>query len=79
MPAVNTDYLQKSKHQKTSAWLLLCGGAALNLTWYFIYANGVNGETINGIVNIFNPTGPVIALAGFGCIAGSIPLFIAAS
>ena len=28
-PTIQSDYLQKSKHQKTAAWILLGGGAVL--------------------------------------------------
>jgi len=28
-PSIQSDYLEKSKHQNTTAWILLAGGAAL--------------------------------------------------
>ncbi len=36
VPAVKTDYLQKSKKQKTAAWVLMGGGTALFLTGFAI-------------------------------------------
>ena len=36
VPKPNTDYLQKSKKQKTTAWILLGGGATLVLTGIII-------------------------------------------
>ena len=72
-----TDYLQKSKKQKTIAWVLLGGGATLVLTgiiipkgdlvqegWYFkSYEN-------DGIKGTFE-------LIGLVSMIGSIPFFIA--
>ena len=65
------DYLQKSKNQKTTAWVLLGGGAALILV----------GDLVgNSKESSFSDaaTGVVIAGAGVLSMLGSIPLFIAA-
>ena len=71
------DYLQKSKHQKTAAWLLLGGGTVL--------------VTIGGLINaheVYDPysfdrnysnKGTPLTIAGTLAIAGSIPLFIVAA
>ena len=70
-------YLQKSKNQKTAAWLLLSGGAVMGATGYvlFIY-EGLKGDGIYG-------TKAKLALtmfyAGGAAIVGSIPLFIASA
>ena len=72
------DYLQKSKRQKTAAWILSSGGAAL-----FII-----GAAIDSGEPEFNPVcfcyvgsndgaRAALMLAGIGAIGGSIPLFIA--
>ena len=64
------DYLQKSKNQKTAAWILLGGGTAL-AAGGFIWASS----------NIFSTSsGPeVLLLVGIGCMTGSIPFFISSS
>ena len=64
------DYLQKSKNQKTTAWVLLGGGAALILV----------GDLIgNRKESSFNDAGTGVIIAGAGVLSmlGSIPLFIA--
>ena len=67
---MQTDYLQKSKNQKTAAWILLGGGTAL-AAGGFIWASS----------NIFSTSsGPeVLLLVGIGCMTGSIPFFISSS
>jgi len=72
-----TDYLQKSKKQKTVAWVLLGGGATFVLTGIIIPKGDVvhegawgNDYENDGIKSTFGVT-------GFLCMAGSIPFFIA--
>ena len=57
------DYLQKSKNQKTAAWILLGAGA----TCLAIAAPG----------NVSLDIVPVLVIGGGGMVVGSIPLFIA--
>ncbi len=59
-------YLQKSKHQKTAAWILLGGGIALGVTGVIVDAS--NWESSGGDV--------LLVLGGVSMIS-SIPLFIA--
>jgi len=59
-------YLQKSKHQKTAAWILLGGGIALGVTGVIVDAS--NWESSGGDV--------LLVLGGVSIIS-SIPLFIA--
>ncbi|MBL0273349.1 MAG: hypothetical protein IPQ06_09845 [Chitinophagaceae bacterium] len=67
------DYLQKSKHQKTAAWILVSGGSlcAMLGTIQFNFA-GSDGE-----VNNSNST--VFLVTGLAAIGASIPFFIASS
>ena len=44
---INTDYLQKSKHQKTAAWVLLGGGTAMMFTGGIIWGNEVKKKEEN--------------------------------
>ncbi len=70
-PKVQADYLQKSKNQKTTAWVLLGGGAGLILL----------GDLIgNSKESSFSDAGTGVIIAGVGALSmlGSIPLFIAA-
>ena len=64
--SLKTDYLQKSKNQKTAAWVMLGGGVAL----------GVGGAAWAG--SDWEASGPgVLIVIGGAFIIGSIPLFIA--
>lgn len=67
------DYLKKSKHQKTAAWILL-GGGLLSATLGTVQFNfaGSDGEVDNSNSTIFLVT-------GLAAIGTSIPLFIASS
>ena len=70
-------YLQKSKKQKTAAWVLLSGGTVMCASGYtfFIYES-FQGDGIYGVK-------AKIALAlfygGGAAIVGSIPLFVASA
>lgn len=78
-----TDYLKKSKNQKTAGWILLGGGALMTTIGTVVVANDITDE----LVNIFDPNPPakknetlgsVLFYGGLVAVAGSIPLFIAA-
>jgi len=79
-----TDYLHKSKKQKTAAWILLGGGIAMTITGTVIYHNAYNkaaeedpfGTLLTLGTNV-NPGGAVLAIVGLLSTIGSIPLFIA--
>lgn len=71
VPSVKTDYLQKSKNQKSAAWTLLGGGTAL-IGIGFIVGDGKNASFDDAA------TGAVLAGVGLLSAIGSIPLFIAA-
>ena len=64
------DYLQKSKNQKTAAWILLGGGTAM-AAGGFIWASSNILSTASGSEFLF--------FVGIGCMTGSIPLFILSS
>ena len=70
IPVLKTDYLQKSKNQKTAGWVLVGGGTALIVTG-FIVGNSENST--------FDDAATGATLAGIGVLSalGSIPLFIA--
>ena len=69
---VNTDYLKKSKSQKTTAWVMLGGGAA------FILIGDLIG---NSKGSSFSDAGTGVVIAGIGVLSmiGSIPVFIASA
>ncbi len=78
--------LQKSKKQKTAAWILLGGGGALTTIGFIVGISQAANDFSNGISNIFtntnystsSSTGAIImVIAGTGAMLGSIPLFIA--
>jgi hypothetical protein len=70
VPSVQKDYLQKSKHQKTAAWILLGGGTALMVTG-IIVGSGEDAYITDAVGGA--------AVAGIGLLStiASIPLFIA--
>ncbi len=73
-------YKKKSKNQKTTAWILLTGGAAVSLGGMIIQAGT---ETLGILVYMtgtepeYNQTGNYVAYAGLSTMATSIPFFIA--
>lgn len=60
------DYVQKSKHQKTAAWIMLGGGLALAVTGVAVSAS-----------NWESSAGDVLLVIGGASMIGSIPFFIA--
>ena len=70
VPSIKTDYLVKSKNQKTAAWVLLGGGTALIGLGFLI------GDSKNSTFDDA-ATGAVLGGIGFLSTIGSIPLFIA--
>ena len=70
VPVIKTDYLVKSKNQKTAAWVLLGGGVVLIGTGFLI-GDGKNSTFEDAAAGAF--------FAGIGVLSaiGSIPLFIA--
>ena len=84
-PAIQTDYLKKSKNQKTAAWILLGGGTTLTILGGALALHDF-GE---GLGNIFNPNpqpthnngtaAGIFVVTGAVSMLGSIPLFISAS
>lgn len=76
------DYLQKSKKQKTVAWIFLAGGGALTTTGLAIGINGAADELVDAFTGEKNNTfeiSTVMFFTGAASILGSIPLFIASS
>jgi hypothetical protein len=78
------DYLLKSRHQKTAAWILVAGGItsttiavtialaeASTFAWR-IWLSPDGPNTHQGLINALSITGTI-------ALIGSIPLFIAAS
>ncbi|MCF3110268.1 hypothetical protein LL912_15900 [Niabella sp. CC-SYL272] len=72
VPAVmKQDYMQKSRRQKTAAWILLGGGVALS-TGGIIWA--LEGDWSS------NDSGPdILFFTGVASMLGSIPVFIASA
>ena len=75
VPPVKTDYLKKSKSQKTIAWLLLGGGTAVLAVTLIAEASSVCFGT--GCTD--HPFPYVVVGLGGAAIVGSIPFFIASS
>ena len=80
LQSIKTEYLRKSKSQKTAAWVLLGGGIAMTITGMVIYSNAYTDAVEDNpwyFGTDANPAGAVIATVGLLSCAGSIPLFIA--
>ena len=84
VPHDYTYFMEKSRGQKTAAWVLLGGGVAMTVIGSVVYSNAYNrnweedpwGTALTMGMNT-DPTGAIIATAGVLVAAGSIPLFIA--
>ena len=86
IPTVKTDYLKKSKNQKTAAWILLGGGFALSTTSIVMASSKVTEDYVSAIAGVFS-TEPapqndytaenILLITGTAAMLGSIPLFIA--
>lgn len=68
--------LQKSKKQKTTAWIMLGGGAGLAIAGYIIMQNEAEKDPLGSLLGQ-NATGVVVFIAGDAAMLGSIPFFIA--
>ena len=86
MPAIKTDYLKKSKNQKTAAWVLLGGGFALTTTSIVMASSKITEDYVNVIAGVFssepvqenNYTAEnILLITGTASMLASIPLFIA--
>lgn len=75
------EYLLKSKHQKTLAWVLLGGGGALFAIGGIIGVHVVSNVLSGQFEKADNNVGPAVILDIVGGVSmlGSIPLFIIAS
>jgi hypothetical protein len=75
------DYLTKSKHQKTAAWIMLGGGAALATVGVIISSARVYDELGTAFTTGHDDktfvAGGILAAVGGLSMVGSIPLFIA--
>ncbi|MEP7232245.1 MAG: hypothetical protein ABI691_18425 [Ginsengibacter sp.] len=75
------DYLLKSKHQKTAAWVMLGGGTSLLVAGGIIgirgFANLLSGEVDKAGNNV--GLAGLLDITGAAAMLGSIPLFIASS
>jgi len=68
-----TDYLKKSKKQKTIAWTMLAGGMTIG----FIGLTQINLAGSDGDIN--NTPGTIMFFTGVASSLASIPFFIASS
>lgn len=78
----STDYLKKSKSQKTAAWILLGGGTLLATIGAGITTADATEVVLTGLFTgeeaHTSSAGPILSLVGLTAMVGSIPLFIAA-
>jgi hypothetical protein len=86
LQAVKTDYLKKSKNQKTTAWILLGGGFALSTTSMLIATSKVTEDYVYVFAGVFSgepapqnnyTAESILLVTGTAAMLGSIPLFIA--
>lgn len=86
VPSVQTDYLQKSKNQKTAAWILLGSGSVLMTTSVLLAVPKATEELSYGLNQLFGgepapevdyTVENVLLITGTAAVLGSIPLFIA--
>ena len=86
IPVVKTDYLKKSKNQKTAAWVLLGGGFALTTTSIVMASSKITEDYATVIAGVFssepvqenNYTAEnILLITGTASMLASIPFFIA--
>ena len=86
IPVVKTDYLKKSKKQKTAAWVLLGGGFALTTTSIVMASSKITEDYVTVIAGVFssepvqenNYTAEnILLITGTASMLASIPFFIA--
>ena len=86
LPTVTTDYLKKSKSQKTAAWVLLGGGFALTTTSILIATPKAAEDLTYGFGGFLSgepapqndyTAESILLVTGTAAMLGSIPLFIA--
>lgn len=76
-----TDYLKKSKNQRTAAWIMVSGGALLSGIGLAVTAKDVDDIFTNafgGADKKVGSAGEILIYSGLAVMAGSIPFFIAA-
>jgi hypothetical protein len=74
--SVKTNYLKKSKNQKTTAWILLGTGTAMMVTGILVGRNSVENEPPFGDPND-TVSGGVLFASGVVVDLASVPFFIA--
>ena len=83
---VKTDYLKKSKNQKTAAWVLFGGGLVLTTTSIVMATSKVTEDYVNVIAGVFSSEPPpqndytaenILLITGTASMLASIPFFIA--
>ncbi|MDX1938689.1 MAG: hypothetical protein SFU21_16330 [Flavihumibacter sp.] len=74
VPTINNEFYEKSRKQKTAAWIFLAGGATLAISGVVIGTLEANlvREDENSVL------GTIMVFTGLSAMVGSIPLFIAA-
>ena len=81
--SIQTDYLQKSKKQKTTGFVLLGGGAALAIVGTAIGVSSVDDELVSNITDGESDetytAGGIMLITGLAAMVGSVPFFIASS
>jgi hypothetical protein len=74
-------YSKKQKNQKTTAWILLTGGAVLSVSGMVAQAATATMDLVTIMAGAepeeFSQTGTYVAFAGLATMATSIPFFIA--
>ena len=82
-PLIQTDYLQKSKNQKTAAFILLGGGAALTVVGTAIGLSRWDEEIASvveeGEDDKSYAAAGIMMVTGLAAMVGSVPFFIASS
>lgn len=74
---INQDYLQKSKNQKKTAWIMLGGGATLVLTGIVFPKGEITRESFWGPEYKNDGIRGTLYFCGTLSMLGSIPFFIA--
>lgn len=78
-PAFSTDYLKKSKSQKTIGWVVLGGGVVMGTIGYITFNKKFEHDPFGTYTSVDVESEEILLVGGFVFTLGSIPFFISSA
>lgn len=72
-------YLEKSKNQKTAAWMLLGAGTCMVIGGYLLLDKDLGSFSLSKTDNLDYRFGRTLIVGGVPAVIGSVPLFISSA